>query len=136
MTVIIDTKSDPGAWADEIASTGRFRAVAAPAWKLVPVEPTQEAISAAMTSKARDDEGEFPPLMDLIDFSGENAARAVVRAALRAAIAAAPEPPADPRDAEIARLRAENEQLKHRLKSALKARNLWTDDEALRGEEP
>jgi len=36
---MIDGKSDPGAWADEIASTGRFRAVAAPAWKLVPVEP-------------------------------------------------------------------------------------------------
>jgi hypothetical protein len=43
---MVDEKSDPGAWADHLASTGRFRAVAAPAWKLVPVEPTDDMAGA------------------------------------------------------------------------------------------
>jgi hypothetical protein len=35
--------------------------------------------------------------------------------------------PATTTSAEIARLKTENESLRHRLRSALKARNLWTD---------
>jgi hypothetical protein len=34
-------------------------------------------------SRARDDEGEFEALMDLIDFSGENKTRAVLAQAWR-----------------------------------------------------
>lgn len=42
------------------------------------------AIRAASESVARDDEGEFQPLGDLIGFSGENKTRTVLRAALAA----------------------------------------------------
>ena len=63
-------------------------------WKMMPVEATKEIISAMMTSKAIDDEGEFPLLMDHIDYSGENKTRCVVKAAYAAAIAAAPSPEA------------------------------------------
>lgn len=59
-------------------------------WKLVPIEPTVEMISAMACSKARDDEGEFPLLLDLIDFSGENKTHTVLKAAYRAMLAAAP----------------------------------------------
>ena len=55
---------------------------------LVPVEPTRELISAMACSVARDDEGEFLPLMDLIDFSGENKTHTVLRAAYKAMLAA------------------------------------------------
>lgn len=51
---------------------------------------TSEMISAAATSQATDDEGTWLPLMDLINFSGENKTRTVIRAALESALAAAP----------------------------------------------
>ena len=89
---MIDNKSDPGAWADEIASTGRFRAVAAPAWKLVPGELVPE-MQNALWGQANF--GLTPEDYVLL-------------------IAAAPEPPADPRDAEIAALRAEVEAERNR----------------------
>lgn len=47
---------------------------------------------AALESVAVDDEGTFPCLLDLLDFSGENKAHTVIRAALEAALAVAPAP--------------------------------------------
>lgn len=64
-------------------------------WSLVPKEPTPEMVKAMVESRARDDEGEFPALHDLIDFSGENKTRAVIMAAYRALLASAPAAPAD-----------------------------------------
>jgi len=58
--------------------------------KFVPLEPSKEIISAMASSQARDDEGNFPALLDLLDFSGENATRTVLRKAWSEAIAAAP----------------------------------------------
>lgn len=43
---------------------------------------------AALESQARDDEGEFPPLTDLLDFSGQNKSYTVIREALSAALRA------------------------------------------------
>ena len=62
-------------------------------WQLVPIEPTHEMISAMSCSEAIDDEGKFPALMDLIDFSGENKTHSVLKAAYAAMLAAAPTPP-------------------------------------------
>ena len=56
---------------------------------LVPRVATHRMISAMATSSATDDEGEFPALMDLLDFSGENARHTVLRAAYRDVILAA-----------------------------------------------
>jgi hypothetical protein len=48
-----------------------------------------EAMSDAMrASQAFDDEGTFPILLDLLDFSGENKARTVTRFAAKDALAA------------------------------------------------
>ena len=58
---------------------------------MVPREATREIISAMLESRASDEEGEFPALMDLIDFSGQNKNHAVMRAAYRAALSAAPQ---------------------------------------------
>jgi hypothetical protein len=55
-------------------------------WKLVPVKPTDEMLDAA-------------------DVPARVHPDAYFRAVYRAMLAAAPEPPADPRDGEIARLR-------------------------------
>ena len=41
-------------------------------FKLVPLEPTHAMIKAMSESKAQDDEGDFPFMCDLLDFSGEN----------------------------------------------------------------
>ena len=49
-------------------------------------EPQYELIRAMSESRADSDEGQFMPLMDLIDFSGENALHLVLRAAWTAAI--------------------------------------------------
>ena len=51
-----------------------------------PIEVTHEMVRAAAESVAVDDEGAFLPLGDLLDFSGENKTRTVVRAALVAAL--------------------------------------------------
>ena len=59
---------------------------------LVPIEPTQGMITAMSTSKAKDSEGEFPMLLDLIDYSGENKTYTVLKAAYAAMLAAAPTP--------------------------------------------
>lgn len=59
-------------------------------WVMVPREPTYELLRAMSESVAVDDEGPFPPLFDLLDFSGENKTYTVLRAAYAAMIAAAP----------------------------------------------
>ena len=59
-------------------------------WRLVPVEPTHRMIRAAAESVARDDEGAFEPVMDLLGFSGENKTYTVLRQLLTDAIAATP----------------------------------------------
>jgi hypothetical protein len=66
--------------------------IAPEGWTLVPIEPTQEMIAAMSTSKAKDSEGEFPMLLDLIDYSGENKTCAVLKASYAAMLAAAPKP--------------------------------------------
>ena len=52
-------------------------------------EPTHAMERAALESIAVDDEGPFPSMLDILDFSGENKAHTVIRAALMAAIDAA-----------------------------------------------
>ncbi len=52
-------------------------------------EPTDGMVRAASENCAWDDEGQLPPLCELIDYSGENKTRTVVRSALSAAILAA-----------------------------------------------
>lgn len=52
-------------------------------------EPTQPILKAMAESVACDDEGEFPPVCDLIDFSGENKRRTVLVQMWRDAIDAA-----------------------------------------------
>jgi hypothetical protein len=47
----IDGKSDPGAWADHIASTGRFRAAAEEAVALQRVVEEQDAEIAALLAE-------------------------------------------------------------------------------------
>lgn len=59
-------------------------------WKLVPIDPTHEIISAMLASKAHDEEGSFDALLDLIGFSGENKTHTVLKAAYAAMLAAAP----------------------------------------------
>jgi len=59
-------------------------------WVLVPREAAYEQLRAMSESRAVDDEGPFPPLHDLLDFSGENKVYTVLRAAYRAALSAAP----------------------------------------------
>jgi hypothetical protein len=91
---------------DIIASTAT--APSAPTgWKSVPIEPTPEMISAMSCSKARDDEGEFPALLDLIDYSGENKTHAVLRAAYAAMLNAAPSAPTDANSAAVVELTKE-----------------------------
>lgn len=58
-------------------------------YALVPIEPTGQIIKAMAESKATDDEGQFPALCDLIDFSGENKTRSVLKAAYAAMVYAA-----------------------------------------------
>ena len=58
-------------------------------YALVPFEPTGEIIKAMAESKAIDDEGQFPALCELIDFSGENKTRTVLKAAYAAMLSAA-----------------------------------------------
>ena len=53
--------------------------------RAVLLDRTPEMISAALTSHAPDDEGEWPILLDILDCSGEDKARRIVRAALQAA---------------------------------------------------
>ena len=62
-------------------------------WKLVPIVPTFEIIRGMSESVACDDEGVFPSMCDLLDFSGENKTHTVLRAAYVAAMVAAPSPP-------------------------------------------
>lgn len=59
---------------------------------LMPIEPDHAVIRAMSASQARDDEGEFTTLGDLIDFSGDNKTHTCLRAAYAAAIDAAPSP--------------------------------------------
>jgi len=42
-------------------------------------EPTDAILRALASSRATDDEGEFPPVCDLLDFSSENKMRTVLR---------------------------------------------------------
>lgn len=57
---------------------------------MVPIKPTPAIIKAMAESRAVDDEGEFPLMVDLLDFSGENKARTALEAAYIAAVLAAP----------------------------------------------
>lgn len=50
------------------------------------IEVTHDMVRAASESRAVDDEGEYLSLHDLLDFSGENKCRIVIRAALHAAL--------------------------------------------------
>ena len=80
----------------KIAEFGEEQAaqpVAVPGWRMVPIEPTAQMISAMSCSKARDDEGEFPAMLDLLDFGGENKTHTVLKAAYRAMLEASPTPP-------------------------------------------
>jgi hypothetical protein len=52
-------------------------------------EPTPAIIKAIAESVARDDDGEFPPVCDLVDFSGENKLRTVLAQMWRDGIDAA-----------------------------------------------
>lgn len=63
-------------------------------YKPVPVEPTGEMLRAMSSSKAVDNDGEFPSLSDLIGYSGDDKTLAVMKAAYAAMLAAAPEAPA------------------------------------------
>lgn len=50
----------------------------------------EQVATAMKRAVIRDDEGEFPSLFDMLDFSGENKAETVVRGLARAAIASMP----------------------------------------------
>lgn len=77
--------------AERLAAQEHTGDVASPiGWKLVPIAPTHEIVCAMSESQARDAEGLFPTMRDLIDFSGENKTHAVLIAAYAAAISAAP----------------------------------------------
>jgi AraC-like DNA-binding protein len=59
--------------------------------RITPTMPVTDAmIRAAVESRAKGDEGEFPSLGDLLGFSAENKTRTVVRCALEAAFATSP----------------------------------------------
>ncbi|NSZ73291.1 hypothetical protein G6L74_05980 [Agrobacterium tumefaciens] len=81
-------------WPASDWAIGRIKELEAQAipegWQLVPKEPTHAMISAMAESKAKDDEGEFLCLSELLDFSGENKTHTVLKAAYRAALPAAP----------------------------------------------
>lgn len=62
--------------------------VAEAAKVLLAYMPNYAMERAALESRARDDEGEFPPLTDLLDFSGQNKSYTVIREALGAALRA------------------------------------------------
>lgn len=51
-------------------------------------EPTHPQLRAMAESQARDDEGQFPSLGDMIDCSGENKTHTILREAYRAAMGA------------------------------------------------
>ena len=72
------------AQAGQVAAPGDF--------VLMPKEPSHLMIAAMACSQAKDDEGEFPSMLDLLDFSGENKAHAVLKAAYHAAVDAARSP--------------------------------------------
>jgi hypothetical protein len=56
---------------------------------MVPLKPTHAMIKAMAESRATDDEGEFPAMLDLLDFSGENKTHTVLEAAYVAALSGA-----------------------------------------------
>lgn len=62
-------------------------------WVLVPRVPAHSIVRAMAESTARDDEGKFEPLGDLIGFSGENKTHTVLRQAWADGLDAAPTPP-------------------------------------------
>ena len=59
---------------------------------LVPVEPTHKIIVAMGESQAVDDQGIFPCMSDLLDFSGSNKTLTVLKAAYSAMLTASQEP--------------------------------------------
>ena len=70
---------------EKLAAEARAEALEAENERLREVTPEMER--AALESVAVDDEGAFPCLLDLLDFSGENKAHTIIRAALHAALA-------------------------------------------------
>ena len=73
--------------------SGKVMAAIPTGWQLVPIEPTAKMIAAMSCSAALDNDGTFPALMDLINFSGDHKTRLVLGAAYTAMLAAAPTPP-------------------------------------------
>ncbi len=72
---------------DEI-EVGQLKAMrAALLWLAANV--SDEMVRSASADRAKDDEGQFQALEDLIDFSGENKTRTVIKSAISAAIRAA-----------------------------------------------
>tara|TARA_R100001480_G_scaffold146109_3_gene144577 strand:+ start:5726 stop:6811 length:1086 start_codon:yes stop_codon:yes gene_type:complete len=79
------------AWDISKSLSPRTPAAAVPdGYALVPISPTHDQIKAMSESRATDDDGEFPMVCDLIDFSGENKTHTVLREAYASAIADAP----------------------------------------------
>jgi Lar family restriction alleviation protein len=60
---------------------------------VVPLHPTSAMLKAMSESRATDDEGEYPSMLDLLDFSGENKTRTALKAAYVAALSAAGQEP-------------------------------------------
>jgi hypothetical protein len=56
---------------------------------MAPIKPTDAMLKAMAESRATDDEGIFPAMLDLLDFSGENKTRTVLEAAYVAALSGA-----------------------------------------------
>lgn len=84
--LVFERPGDLGLWFRSV----KVSPVVPAGYVLAPWEPTQAILKAMAESRARDDEGEFPAMLDLLDFSGENKMRTVLSAAYKAAIAAIP----------------------------------------------
>jgi hypothetical protein len=82
----VDRAKVPATRYDYMRAAAQF-AVIKHALVSLPTEPTPQMINAMLASKANADEDSLPPLMDILDFSGENKSRAVVTAVYRAVVA-------------------------------------------------
>ncbi len=81
------------AWQAALEAKPESVAAVPDGWQLVPIEPTTDMLFDMAASKALDDEGAYPAMFDLLDFSGENKMFPVLRAAYKAALLIAPERP-------------------------------------------
>jgi len=86
---IEDVSDMEPSWSDLPESHKSRLAESARAAVILMLDPTSQMVRAATESVAEDGEGgEFAPLFDLLDFSGENKTRLVVTQALKASAAA------------------------------------------------